>query len=385
MKLVIKKGDGLQGRLFLFVVAFPLVSYAARVWALDFLDEYSIALPFVVLLKFIVVLLAMYAIIGWHVQKYERRDELYAQRVFDSAWKLAAYFFIVIAAASSAVGLFHVSNFFSPDVAIAIALLMGNVPLTVLLVVESTFLGNKGALFFLIIFLFLRDGISRRQMVFLISSLALLPFLYLLGRVASASVILEGQFDLSSIIELFRSLLSKSDTYLFLIDSMSKRLNQYDGVEFGLQYGQSLAYSALDPQFLLTRVVDSFTPFGSSVPSFGSYIGRQMLPEIDFARGYAGALGILGQIAVADLIDIIVLMMITFIMTYLGLRAFSRLPGRRVHLLFASLAFSPVLISGNMDSVVVLFLRLLFGIAVLRILSGFFRAILTKSIKVSFA
>lgn len=364
---------GLKLRLFLVVVLFPIVSYQMRYWVLSGQDIVLVEASFLLVVKFLFVLVAIFYILWRSVRRREVEARLVPE--IDKAtlgeWRIAALAFISISMAANILGFSYIEIFFSIDAAIAFSLVVGNLPLTALLVLFSTFLGSKGALFFLLIFVFLRRGVSSKQLLLFFCAVPILPTLYLLGRVVSASIYLEGAFSITAILILFFDKIGDPQTLVFLLDSVTKRLNQYDGVAFVLNYGAPIDISVFDPGYLVERIIDSFTPFGAAVQSYGIMIGALMNPNVEFKSGFAGALGILGQISLADVIDIFVLLLICSIMASIGTKLFAKLPDKRAYLLFVSLSFVPLLMSGNLDTVLVLFLRNIFGLFILLCIRSF--------------
>ena len=380
MRRLRQSQDHLGLRLFLLVFGLPMLSFELRRSVLNSFGYPVVSPDFFLYLKFCVVLFAIWTPLWLIIRRRNHTEAMKGAEVVSANWQLAAWVFVVLTLGSNLANVSYLSIFLPIDAAIAISLITGNYLLLVFLVMFSTMLGNKGALFFLLVFVFLRDSLTMRQVLGLIASMPILAALYLLGRVVTASIFLEGGFSFSAIASLYFQKASDPATIQFLMDSISKRLNQYDGVEFVIRTGVTIDQNVFDPMFLINRLIDSFTPGGASVKSFGVYIGELMNPAVSFKTGFAGALGMLGQLTHASVTDIAILLMLVTIMAYAGTALFSRLPGKRSYLLFVSMAFTPLIMSGNLDTVLVLFFRSAVGIIILMFIYQMIRVL--KKVKI---
>lgn len=350
-------------RFFLLICVFPLLCYFARAVALWYLNQGFELAALLDLTKITVMLVITYLIVN-KIAFSDLVAQKGVQPLIDKKSKSIRMSILIFSAIAIFLTLFEVKLlgiFFPIQFAIAVSLLTSQLLIAVPLVGIATILGSKGALFFAIVYLWLANGAKLKYWKYYLLALPVLVFLFLFGRVATSVYVIHQSFDIREIIKLFIAVSSDNETFYFLINSITKRLNQYDGVHFILDYGTNGLNSVFDPVFLATRLFEALVPGFSGTQSFGAYIGRLMHPGIEFNLGFAGSLGLMGQLAYINVIEFGVFIGLTaFIMTT-GSYVFRRVFGFSGILIFCSLVLVPVVMSGNMDTVLISHVRLIFA------------------------
>ena len=151
--------------------------------------------------------------------------------------------------------------------------------------------------------------------------------------------------------------------------SFANRLNQYDGVDFAMRAAEQIRVSVFDIGFLFNRLAASFIPGMRGEQSFGAYIGRLMNPEKNFEYGFAGAMGILGQFVIIDPFEIFVYVLYLVVTFGIGGLILTRYLGNQAILILLSLQLTQILMSGNLDGILVNLVRLTFAVVFFSILN----------------
>ena len=367
---------GLYKRIFAFIVIFPIVSYLFKYLVLLYLG-YTANLPkFDISIKLLALLFLTYCMVSFIVTRI--LIQAHYHKGVDKSFRIGFLFYAFLTLVANLVGNSYLQILFPLEFIIILSLAYKNLLMLLVSILIGTILGSKGMAIWALIYFYLAFGLSFKRGLMLACSFPIVVLLYISGRVARFSARTTNGFELNYFLsELKRDLFDK-ENYDEILISFANRLNQYDGVDFAMRAAEQIRVSVFDIGFLFNRLAASIIPGMRGEQSFGIYIGRLMNPEKNFEYGFAGAMGILGQFVIIDPFEIFVYILYLVVTFGIGGLILTRYLSNQAILILLSLQLTQILMSGNLDIILVNLARLIFAVIFFSILNKFLMSFRSK-------